>query len=201
MSDQSSSGKRIPQGILVASKVAKKAECPAPTKRGRDGSARQIPWMWIAAGGSIAWVVIVVVIALLTLGQERATEEARPLPKPLAVDGGMAEAPVKVRAVDILPDNIPDPAPQPLPAPKLVRPERIVKDDAPPPFDILPEDMKPAKPARKVVDLKVYQDCQQIGCDVLFVRDTVDAFRRASEEKKMVFMVHLSGNMEDPDFT
>jgi hypothetical protein len=209
MSDQSSSGKPIPHGILVASKAAKKSERAAP-HRPRDTAARQIPWMWIAAGGSIAWVVVVLVIALLTLGQERAAEQARPGPRPLAVDGGMAEAPVKVpvQVVDNLPEIIPDRDPQPPPAPKLARPERIVKDEAPPPFDILPEGVKPApapiipgKPARKVVDLRIFHDCQQIGCDVLFVRDTLEAFKRAREEKKMVFMVHLSGNLEDPDFT
>jgi hypothetical protein len=216
MSDQSSSEKPIPHGILVASKVAKKAERPAP-KRPSNASARQIPWLWIAAGGSVAWVVIVVAIALLTLGQEHAIEQARPAPKPLAVDGGIAEALVKARAVDELdlPEVIADVDPQPLPRPKLPRPDRIVKDEGPPPIDILPaEDANlpinlpppggfgpPGKPARKVVDRRIFQDCQQIGCDVLFMRDTVEAFKRAREEKKMVFMVHLSGNLEDPDFT
>jgi hypothetical protein len=157
--------------------------------------------LWIAAGGSSIWVVIVVVIALLTLGQEQAADQARPGPKPLAVDGGMAEAPVKAPAVEDLPEFIvPDRHvdPQPLPRPKLPRAERIIKDEGPPPLDVLPQDVKPA---RKIVDLRIYQDCQQIGCDVLFMKDTVEAFKRAREEKKMVFMVHLSGNLEDPDFT
>ena len=58
-----------------------------------------------------------------------------------------------------------------------------------------------SKPARKKVDLAVFADCNQIGTDVLFVKDPPDAFRRAKTQKKMVFMVHLSGNLEDKEFT
>ena len=44
-------------------------------------------------------------------------------------------------------------------------------------------------------------ECARIGTEVRFMKAPVEAFKRAKEEGKMVFMVHLSGNLEDKDFT
>jgi len=90
-------------------------------------------------------------------------------------------------------------------------------DDGPPPIDIPPEEQPkqlvpvvarnraPVAPAPQVkhkdLDLKVFANCEQIGTNVLFVKEPPQAFLRAKDEKKMVFMVHLSGNLEDPGFT
>ena len=152
MSNHSSSGKPIPQGILVASKAAKKAERPAP-QRANDRSARPIPWMWIATGGSIAWVVIVVVIALLTISQEQAQEQARPGPKPLAVDGGFAEAPVKARPVASIKDVI------------LTPPE--VDSDGKPYVIVLPDVAAPT-PAQRAVPIQVETDLNATGVAITF---------------------------------
>src|SRR5262249_11201086 len=64
---------------------------------------------------------------------------------------------------------------------------------------------KPAAPAAPV-ELKPLEDddfvdCAAIGTDVRFVKDPTDAFKHAAAQKKMVFMVHLSGNLEDKEFT
>ncbi len=39
------------------------------------------------------------------------------------------------------------------------------------------------------------------GTSVKFVRDPQEAFRLAGEQKKLVFLLHLSGNFEDPNLT
>ena len=57
------------------------------------------------------------------------------------------------------------------------------------------------KPAWNDVDLTVYASCKQIGSNVRFVRNPVDAFQQAKAEKKMVFIAHLSGNLEDRELT
>lgn len=222
-----SSGKPIPMGILVKNaKQPERSERPTPRRKSESGE-RQIPWLWIAGGGSAGWVIIVLVIALLTRGQERMVEQDRPLPLPRAVDGPLAEAPLAnvkvVKAIDVAPEAAEiEPMPGPR-GPRLI-PKQIKPEDAPPPIDVapapVPEDVplilpapgaEPAprpvpapvviKPNRRDVDLKVFANCEQIGTDVLFVKDPPKAFLRAKDQKKMVFMVHLSGNLEDPGFT
>lgn len=207
-------GERIPMGILV--EAAKKPNRNQKTSPGRkpEKSDRQIPWLYIAVGGSAAWVVIILVVAVLTMSQENVGKPEPRAPKPLAVDDAievpLAQAPKPVIKPDIVEDEVP--LLLPAPNPRLLRPEGDDRIEGPPEIDIPPVDFKrrpdvaPAvpdapKPAKKIVDLNVFQNCQDIGTDVLFMRNPVEAFKRAKEEKKMVFMVHLSGNLEDPDFT
>jgi hypothetical protein len=61
--------------------------------------------------------------------------------------------------------------------------------------------IKPQQPAPKDLDLTVFANCEDIGTNVLFVKNPPEAFKRAKAENKMVFIVHLSGNLEDPGFT
>lgn len=42
---------------------------------------------------------------------------------------------------------------------------------------------------------------EDLGTNVVFVKDPPDAFQQAKKEGKMVFMIHLSGNFEDRGFT
>ena len=77
---------------------------------------------------------------------------------------------------------------------------------------------RPAEPARPVEPAKPkveqvrealavlpckneFVECARIGTQVRFMKEPADAFQRARNEKKMVFMVHLSGNLEDQEFT
>jgi hypothetical protein len=50
-------------------------------------------------------------------------------------------------------------------------------------------------------DPQPYANREQIGTDVLFMKNPVQAFSRARAERKLVFMIHLSGNFEDKDCT
>jgi hypothetical protein len=58
-----------------------------------------------------------------------------------------------------------------------------------------------AAPEIKPLQKEDFVDCQQIGTDVRFLKNPTEAFQRAAVEKKMVFVMHLSGNLEDKDFT
>lgn len=43
--------------------------------------------------------------------------------------------------------------------------------------------------------------CGQYGTSVSFVKTPSEAARQALKEEKLVFVLHVSGNFEDPDFT
>ena len=55
----------------------------------------------------------------------------------------------------------------------------------------------PAPPA----NIHEFVDREQIGVNVLFMKDAAEAFQRGQADKKTVFIVHLSGNLEDKEFT
>lgn len=57
----------------------------------------------------------------------------------------------------------------------------------------------PVMPPRR--DTSAFVDCSQLGTQIVFFKNPPDAFRRAKEEKKLVFFIHLSGNFEDDAFT
>ena len=69
--------------------------------------------------------------------------------------------------------------------------------------------VEPAVPkvveAREVLNVlpgkNEFVECARIGTQVRFMKEPAEAFQRARNEKKMVFMVHLSGNLEDKEFT
>jgi len=45
------------------------------------------------------------------------------------------------------------------------------------------------------------QTCGQFGTSVKFFDTPTDAARKAKKEEKLVFVLHVSGNFEDPRFT
>lgn len=165
MSQQNPS--EYPTAIPVAKRRVDK---PEPAKKRRLNSV-QLPWLHIAVGGGVAWVVVVLVIAFFSFfqdGSRRVVEEPLPMPaiKPIAPQ---VAAP---RAAE----------------PEVAEAKKVIAPPAAP----------AAKAAARDED---FVDCGQIGTDVRFMRDPAAAFQRAAAEKKMVFMVHLSGNLEDKDFT
>jgi hypothetical protein len=204
----------IPVAIPVSPPPAlAAAERPAP-KRVASPSPRKVPWSWIVTGGSIGWAVMILALGMY-LQQRRIQPE-----EPLAV---MVAPPVEAQVTPLLsplplsgvPDDFAEGEPAPVPLPKLQhRPQSV---ELPPPLQIEPAPvpapaiqiepaepaapMKPARVKRKEVDLEVFASCEKVGTDILFMKNPVDAFAKANQEKKLVFIVHLSGNLEDPGFT
>jgi hypothetical protein len=90
-----------------------------------------------------------------------------------------------------------------LPPVPAVKP--VAQDFAPlPPLAAPKVEELPALPANKPplpANNGEFVDCEQIGVNVLFMKDAAEAFQRGQAEKKTVFIVHLSGNLEDKEFT
>jgi hypothetical protein len=61
-----------------------------------------------------------------------------------------------------------------------------------------------ASPPTGKLDLKKVADgetCGSYGTSVTFVATPSDAAKQADREQKLVFVLHVSGNFEDPTFT
>jgi hypothetical protein len=81
--------------------------------------------------------------------------------------------------------------------PEIVK--TIVREKATPPD---PEREKaPARPAFYDLNPSVFAICSQVSTGVNLMKDPTEAFKKARAENKLVFMVHLSGNLEDKEFT
>ncbi len=221
--------KPIPSGILVAKRsTASPPEKPAPKRKESD--ARQLPWLYIAVGGSVAWGIAILTIALCarSQGSQPAQQPPLALNRPNALPQAGQPAPFVAPDMDEFGIGAKEPKAGDA-APKLVRHLAPRNDDVPPELKVFPEDVIPApapgpveaikkevnlnvKPAvapapvpdkafKKDINLEVFANCDQIGTNVLFVKDPPQAFKMAFDKKKLVFVVHLSGNLEDKDFT
>ena len=67
----------------------------------------------------------------------------------------------------------------------------------PPPVTPAAKPAKPIKPAPK----KEEASCGDCGTSVEFADTPVEAAAKAKKEQKLVFVLHVSGNFEDPRFT
>jgi hypothetical protein len=140
-------------------------------RRKASWSGGEIPWMKIAVGGSVAWMGVILVMGLYFFMRG----DRQPID-----EGGLPPVPaVKPVAQELAP----------LPALAAPKAEEL---PAPPENNNVP-----APPENK----NDFVDRAQIGVNVLFMKDPAEAFQRAQAEKKTVFIVHLSGNLEDKEFT
>jgi hypothetical protein len=209
MSKPNATAAPIPVGILVrplaqSAKVEDAAPKRAPTL---VPPARSNPWLWVVTGGSVVYAALILAIGISVNRSEApiVTELATPV---TVIEVAAAPTPI---APQPKPDSEPEPRPIPppvlLPKPSFTLLLEETPQPLPPEIDIVPEPVKPVvpptkpKPVWNEADPNVYASCQQIGTNVLFVKNPVEAFKMAKEEKKLVFMVHLSGNLEDKEFT
>jgi hypothetical protein len=213
----SSGTQPIPTGILVS---APSKVCPAkkPTLKriaAPRAPASQIPWLWIVTVGSIAWAAFILTIGLSTAqGEPSQPAEPRPAFELVAV-AAPSPQPAAQEPIEELVERNPLPIAE---APKLpMRAVGVARNDPVPPAILFEPDLVEVKPARswaesnaqqaqpaplrKDIDLNVFASCEQIGTNMLFMKDPTDAFKKARAENKLVFMVHLSGNLEDKEFT
>jgi len=81
-------------------------------------------------------------------------------------------------------------------APPVAGPKAVVPVAFPPEADLEPEEVaKAQEQAKKCVK------CREFGTSIEFLENPPDAFKKARAFGKQVFMVHLSGNFEDKEFT
>lgn len=216
----------IATGILVSvTGIPSKVARPSPKRKTvRRELARQVPWLWIVTGSCAMWAIMLLAFVMNSAASgfqepdEAALVALRLDMQPIAAPAPVIEQPSKVAEtpVDLAPVVI-DRPPTPLP----LRPVAVPPvEEMPPPIEIKPEPVVPvvAEPPapqpvvnvpappkapmiREDLDLTRYANCQQIGTNILFMKDPPEAFKRARAEKKLVFIVHLSGNLEDKEFT
>lgn len=201
------SARPIATGILVRdADIPRKPARPTPPRIAPPRSARprRNLWQWAVIAGSSAWALTVMTIALCASG----SESPQPIPEapsiiataPAAI---AAEQPIEAAEFGRRPSE-PMLASRTRPAVEEEAPMLEIAAAAPPVVEpSRPEAapvVEPRRP-RKTIDLNVYANCAAIGTDILFVKDPPEAFRRAKAENKLVYMMHLSGNLEDPGFT
>lgn len=179
-------------------------ERPRPHSKTADRTTATL-LVWFATGASIVWMGVIVMMAVYSLAHAPVEKPREPLANAnVVVDVAVPKAPAAPEA---------DPQARPAAAPKLpFRGQHQGKaDDLPPPMKIVPEELvladgniaiNEAQPfGKKIFGAEDFVTCARIGTQVQFMKNPPDTFRRARTEKKLVFMVHLSGNLEDPDFT
>jgi hypothetical protein len=167
----------------------------------------------MAVVGSIAWVFLIAVVGVCSVVQVRSDVAVEQ--KPVILSMPIA-APAIVEMPMELPDNIRgDDLVEAAHVPGIEVPVILLKPNRQPPMNELPPmaiEIKPEPPAaptpvtppkrkRPALDTTIFASCDQIGTDIHFMREPLDAFQRAREEKKLVYVMHLSGNLEDKDFT
>jgi hypothetical protein len=56
-------------------------------------------------------------------------------------------------------------------------------------------------PPSQIVPDKTEQTCGSYGTQIEFMDSPAEAAKKAKKENKLVFILHVSGNFEDPKFT
>ncbi len=160
---------------------------------------RVIDWRTVLAAGLPAWLLVLGVVAWFKL-TKREPVVVRSFP-PSSLTAEAETAPMARLAVEESPTPqaarelaaLPRPSSEDAPLPRLARDDA----DAEP---VAARLLDPAKPwawdARPVPD-----DCRKHGTAVHFTKSTLEAVKQARATDKLVFVLHLSGNIEDDGFT
>jgi len=175
---------------------------------------RVIDWRTVLAVGVPAWLLVLGLVAWCKLSPKRSPSEGdisitlhetAPLPR-LAVEISPMPRPVREVVVAV---------PEVAPAPHAAAEERLL--DPAPVLDLFatvfrtltkPTPAPVAAPAPTPVPAVVVAPpkpvpagCKTHGTAVHFVKSTLEAAKQAKAADKLVFVLHLSGNIEDPGFT
>jgi hypothetical protein len=115
----------------------------------------------------------------------------------------IAAIPVAVPAVKIAvqPAVVPEKIDRPAPVPDDPEPTPVYGPEPPPPAQAQPAPSAPAPPVLKPTEVAQETCGGTCGTSVAFLASPQQAARRAAEEGKVLFILHVSGNFEDPGFT
>ena len=194
---ESTPSRTIPVGILVSvtGSSRKRARCICkPQSRPRC----RIPWCHVLAAVSAVWLLMIVGLAVLAVSWQPVPVVAQPTLFPVQnVAAAAVDTPAPV-VVAVAPDEpvfvLPD-VTQPAPPPLIERAFAA----APMPTTPVPEAM-PEAPAIALAN-KPAACAAKLGTSINFIANPPEAFQLAKKENKIVFMIHLSGNFEDKEFT
>jgi hypothetical protein len=162
--------------------------------------ARRIYWSVVAAAVVPSALFVGVTVAILA---------CLPRAQPAPAHSTAAPAPAALASAVETPTPAEEPVNEirlPGHAPVLVKLSDlplIVADDLPAdPLAPLPQ--QPARPAAADAEpqpRKAEAACQRFGTAVNFVDSPVEAFKQATKDNKLTFVIHVSGNFEDSKFT
>jgi hypothetical protein len=140
--------------------------------------------------------MMIMVLAVVVMGSPPAPAQAPPrhvsVPH-VHVAPVVAPAPPVVVEAPEMPLLLVPASEGPAPAPLI---ERRFGGVPMPPMPALLPDPAGDTPAKKPAACAA-----KLGTAINFVADPPEAFKLASAEKKLVFVIHLSGNFEDTEFT
>jgi hypothetical protein len=187
------SAQHIPVGKLVSvtGRPGRARAGPESLEQALPERDREVPWLIFSVVGGIgAWLVALGFLAVSGMRPETPRAVTPALPVVLAA---AAEVPLPPVANDDADPDVPLPQaavglPPRRPAPFLPEPPPLAPLAEPPPDPGLPVE-------------RAGLVCDKLGTSIAFVKNPPDAFRQARKEGKLVFMVHLSGNFEDTQFT
>jgi hypothetical protein len=151
-----------------------------------------IDWRVVAAAGVPVWAAVIGFVAW---------DKTRPRP---AAPAAVAALPALVLPAPVAPPPS-EPAKQP-PPPVVVVPVVMHQPAAPAPRRKVPfwlreeADEPRAEDAGEQVEAPA-DGCRTFDTAVRFVKSPTEAMGRARDEDKLVYVLHLSGNLEDEGFT
>jgi protein TonB len=124
---------------------------------------------------------------------DRGVPQPTPDPQPVAL-AALAPEPV----VEIV---LPEPPPPAAPEPPAPAPVEWLPEAPPPPSPApMPRELSPA-PAPMEAPADEAAPAVTHGTSVRFVNSPAEAARRARGQDRLLFVLHISGNFEDPGFT
>jgi hypothetical protein len=160
------------------------------------GPAGLISWRAVAAASVGAWLCVGGLTVAAWALTHRSPQIQAALP-PLApeVTNSVAD---KVAEVTHLTVKAPEPAPA------SGEPVSFKKAPASPPLQVAEEVTVPREtelPASELLPGEEAANLRTYGTQVAFVSSPAEAARKALKERKLLFVLHLSGNFEDRKFT
>jgi hypothetical protein len=200
-----------PQGIRVG-RLVKVIARPPKTRTGPPRAEPPAPkseevrlLLFLGLGGAACLAVLALAgLALITRDGAALNDAAAAAPAQLAALEVTSDDP-SLETAELLPAPALEPQevellPQPVEA-NLQAPPSAFFPEEPPATQVaglVPADSEPRIGLEKVAPKSA---CEKFGTKIAFLRNPLDAFRKAKEENKQVFFVHLSGNFEDQEFT
>lgn len=170
---------------------------------------RVIDWRTVLAAGLPAWLLILGVVLWFKLVPKRERLPIEP-PMPGAVVVRVETAPMARLTFEVSPmpravrelAALPRPVAERAPAPRAAFDKPAGGPD--PVRDLvtaLLQNLAQPRPVAKAIEKPVPDGCKTHGTAIHFTKSTLEAMKQAKAKDKLVFVLHLSGNIEDDGFT
>jgi hypothetical protein len=160
---------------------------PLPSHYGRPPRSSPVHWPAIAAATTLAVVLVAGLVVWV------AVHPGRIHTAPVPAESATLRPLVEESSVAVLAEPLP-----------VVRPVVVTRRvEPPPPVPVLPASPPPlparVRPAEPEVPVR--PPSENYGTSVMFLGSPADAAEVARREKKLVFVLHVSGNFEESCFT